>query len=136
MLTPPTTTAAMTCELEALAGDGGDVPEAGEEQEARQARQRAAERERQEHVALHRQARRAGRVGVRADRVQAPPVRQVAEHDLADEHDATSATPKTSRMSKSPIADEVRGREVDAASRGTRVVVTVRASAISISTTR
>ena len=44
------------CELQALARDGGDVPEPREEQEAGQAGHRAATDERPEDVALHRQA--------------------------------------------------------------------------------
>src|SRR5438128_12316317 len=72
-------------ELQALTGDDGDVPEAHEEEEAGQTGQGAAEDERDEDIALDREAGDSRRVGVRADREEPATVWQEGEDEL--EHD-------------------------------------------------
>src|SRR2546428_675718 len=72
-------------ELEPLAGDDGDVPEAHQEKETGEAGEGPAEQEGHEDVALDREPGNAGGLWIGADREEPPAIGQVLQDEL--EHD-------------------------------------------------
>src|SRR5437899_779661 len=72
-------------ELEPLAGDDGDVPEAHQEKETGEAGESPAEQEGHEDVALDREASNAGGLWIGTDREEPPAIGQVLQDEL--EHD-------------------------------------------------
>lgn len=86
VLTPPTTTAATTCNSSPWAATTVMVPNRARKRKPGQAAERAAERVGADRHAAHGQAGHGGGIWVGADGVEAAAPRQVGHHQLEDEH--------------------------------------------------